>query len=250
MLRFFQHAVVLTRIEKDHALCLNKNIEITEIPLAVDTNEYMPENGSVEYPSIAFSGTMSYPPNQEAVLFFLKHIFPDIVLRFPKIRFYVAGRNPSNEIMALSIDNVIVTGEVQDISQYISRCSVFVVPLLNGGGMRFKILEAFSLAKPVVSTPIGAQGINYTDGEDILIASHPASFAERVCDLLGDPAKARRQGETARRLVQKNYSLEVVLDKWARLYKHLLTMGPNESPAACCGLFAKDGAGTPHRSRR
>jgi polysaccharide biosynthesis protein PslH len=179
----------------------------------------------VEHPSLAFSGTMSYPPNEEAVLFFLKHIFPVIALKYPKIRFYVAGRNPSSEIIALSSANVIVTGEVRDIAQYISKCSVFVVPLLNGGGMRFKILEAFALEKPVVSTPIGAQGIYYTDGEDILIASHPGSFAEKVCDLLGDPAKAQRQGERARRLVEKNYSLGVVLDKWERLYEHLLTIG-------------------------
>jgi polysaccharide biosynthesis protein PslH len=224
MLISYQHAVVLTRIEKEHARRLNRNTQIREISLAVDTTEYRPDNSLEEYPSIVFSGTMSYPPNEEAVQFFLRYVFPKIVLKYPKIKFYVAGRNPSEKLAALSDENVIITGEVEDILQYISKCSVFVVPLLNGGGMRFKILEAFALAKAVVSTPIGAQGINYVEGENILIAPDADSFVKKVCFLLGDSAAARRQGEKARKLVEMHYCQQVVSSKWENFYRNLIRL--------------------------
>jgi glycosyltransferase involved in cell wall biosynthesis len=190
--------------------------------LEVDPKEYAPKDIPTEFPSVVFSGTMSYYPNHEAAIYFTKHIFPMILERFPKTKFYVVGKNPGHEIMRLSSDNVIVTGEVKTVQEFLLKSNVVVVPLLNGGGMRLKILEAFSLSKAVVSTLLGAEGIEYTDGKDILIADDPKAFADKVCCLLENVEKAKELGINARELVEKEYSVNAVWEKWKDLYERLI----------------------------
>jgi glycosyltransferase involved in cell wall biosynthesis len=222
----FDAAVVLTQIEKERALSLNPTRQIIQIPLEVDTQESKQEDIPDDSPNLAFSGTMSYYPNQEAAVHFVTNILPRIGQRHPTTKFYIVGKNPGNEVTSLSSQRVIVTGEVESVHDFLMKSNVVVVPLLNGGGMRLKILEAFSLAKPVVSTSLGAEGIAYTNGEDILIADDPESFAGKVCELLEDKEKSKFIGRNARRLVEKEYSINVVWRKWEKLYVKLIDTDP------------------------
>ncbi|MBI4536549.1 MAG: glycosyltransferase [candidate division NC10 bacterium] len=232
----FPAAVVLTRSEYDQARAMAPALRIHRIPLLVDTDRLLPRPLVPDSPCIAFCGTMSYPPNAEAVLRLAASILPLVRARFPGLKCYVVGRNPTAEVRACADPRVIVTGEVDEVAPYLLRADVIVVPLLTGAGMRTKILEAWALARPVVSTSLGADGLEYQDGENLLIADDDASFAEKVCFLLAHPEAGRQIGRNARATVERVYSRERVWAGWEAVYAELLGEG-------------KVGAGTPVAGR-
>lgn len=163
-----------------------------------------------EEPStILFQGGMDWLPNRDAVDFFANAIFPRIRTLAPEARVVVAGRNPSPDFVAsfAHVPGMCFTGTVPDMRPVIASAAVSVAPLRIGSGTRVKIIEAAALGKPVVSTRIGAEGLDFVDGEEIVLADDPVRFAEAVADLLGDSASRRRIGDAARRRVQHSYSL-------------------------------------------
>jgi glycosyltransferase involved in cell wall biosynthesis len=166
--------------------------------------------GGPEEPStILFQGGMDWLPNRDAVDFFATAIFPRIRALVPEARLVVAGRNPSPAFVAsfAHVPAMRFTGTVPDMRTVIGSAAVSVAPLRIGSGTRLKIIEAAALGKPVVSTRIGAEGLDFVDGEEILLADDPARFAEAVAGLLGDSARRRRIGGAARRRVEQAYSL-------------------------------------------
>jgi len=224
ILQDIETAVVLTAEEAALARGLNPRARIVEIPLEIDTQEYIPHPEKVVENRLVMTGTMSYDPNHEGAVYFIKKILPLIRLEVPAATFWAVGMNPRPELLALKGDGVVITGRVADIREEMNRAALIVVPLLAGGGMRFKILEAFALAKAVVSTPVGAEGISYTDGWDIIIARSDRDFAREVCGLLKNPDKALALGENARRLVLEGYDSAVVGSRWQKIY---LEEGPD-----------------------
>lgn len=217
-----EYAVVLTKREQETAKILSPKSKFYQIPLEINLDQYAPVPESFESNRITFTGTMSYEPNHEGALSFVKDIFPLIKKDYPKAQFCVVGMNPPQDLLALDDGTVIVTGEVPNIQHYINQAQVVVVPLLSGGGMRFKILEAFALGKAVVSTSVGAEGIEYQDHQNIIIADDPAHFARQVCGLLADPCRREELGSNARRLVETTYASGVVQRQWFRLYSDIL----------------------------
>ncbi len=215
-------AVVLTADEAAVAEKLNPRSRIVEVPLEIDTQEYTPAPEKIEENRLVMTGTMSYDPNHEGAVYFIKKILPLIRLEVPAATFWAVGMNPRPELLALKGDRVFITGRVADIKDELNKAAVIVVPLLAGGGMRFKILEAFALAKAVVSTPVGAEGIRYKEGRDILIARSDEDFARQVCGLLKNPDRALSCGENARRLVREKYDRAVVGRQWRHLYEEIL----------------------------
>jgi glycosyltransferase involved in cell wall biosynthesis len=114
---------------------------------------------------------------------------------------------------------------VENVQDYLSKSNVIVVPIMTGAGMRIKILEAFAMGKAVVSSSLGAEGIAYSDGENIMIADNPVEFAEKICYLLKNKEKAETLGSNARQLVEREYDADVVWKKWRRIYDRLLSEG-------------------------
>jgi glycosyltransferase involved in cell wall biosynthesis len=222
MLRQMACAVVLTKIEQETAKAISPRTSVYQIPLEIKLDQYKTAPEAIKRGHVTFTGTMSYEPNHEGVLFFIKNIFPLIQKNCPLARFFVVGMNPSQDLLLLGNDTIVVTGEVPHIQEYLNQAEVVVVPLLSGGGMRFKILEAFASGKAVVSTSAGAEGIEYQDLENILIADDPAHFASQVCGLLADPSRRGRLGSNARRLAETTYASGVVQQQWLRLYSHIL----------------------------
>jgi len=166
------------------------------IPNGADLSAFVPSGcPKVEEPTLLYVGSMNYYPNIDAVQFFFAAIHESIRQAVPDVRVQIVGHAPPSEIQQLArLPGVEVTGTVPDVRPYYERATVFIVPLRLGGGTRLKIVEAMAIGLPVVSTTVGAEGLDVHPGEDILIADEPAFFAEGVARLLSDPSLCARIG--------------------------------------------------------
>jgi glycosyltransferase involved in cell wall biosynthesis len=177
------------------------------IPTGVDTNYFKP-SGRPEIPArLAFSGSMDWHPNEDAVIYFGESILPLIRRRVPEASFAVVGRNPTPRLQeAAERLRVIITGTVDDVRPYLDEASVYVVPLRAGSGTRMKIFEALGMAKPVVSTTVGAEGLALKNDREFVAADDPQAFADAVVALIHDEPRRRALGEAGRSLVVERYS--------------------------------------------
>jgi glycosyltransferase involved in cell wall biosynthesis len=150
---------------------------------------------------------MNHPPNVDAACFFAREIFPLVRSEIPEAEFWIVGRDPTEEIQALAqLPGIVVTGVVPDIRPYIREATVFVVPLRFGSGMRQKILEAWGMQKCVIATSLGAEGIDYRDGENILIADDAPTLAATVIQAIRDPElRERIRMEGRKRIFQQHH---------------------------------------------
>jgi glycosyltransferase involved in cell wall biosynthesis len=176
---------------------------LVTIPIPVDGNYFMPMSGVREAPArIIFTGMMNHPPNVDAACFFAREVLPRIQAVVPEAEFWIVGRAPTAQVRELiGVPGVVVTGSVPDIRPYMAQSAVFVVPLRFGSGVRQKILEAWAMQKCVVSTRIGAEGLDYRDGENILVADNAETMAQRVIDALRDRALRDRVRSGGREIV-------------------------------------------------
>jgi polysaccharide biosynthesis protein PslH len=187
---------------------LAPGIRAASIPTGVDTTYFTPMP-AVEQPAhLVFSGSMDWHPNEDAVLYFLDAIFPLIRAQRPDTTFTVVGRNPSGRLRdaAARVRGVTITGTVSDVRPSIAEGAVYVVPLRAGGGTRLKIFEALAMARPVVSTTVGAEGLGIGPGRHYMCADTPGAFADAVLSLLQDPARRAQLGAAGRHLVESCYS--------------------------------------------
>lgn len=195
--------------------------KIEVIPNGVDTNYFQPMLEGNDN-SIVFVGSMDYHANVSGVLHFAENVFPQIRIKNPGIRWYIVGKKPTAEVLGLASDSIIVTGSVPDVRPFVAAASVVVAPLLVGGGTRLKILEAMSMGKPIVSTSIGAEGIEVSSGENIILADNDKDFADSVNELLRDRQKAEQLGKNANRQVLKGYAWNSISGRLAKMYETLL----------------------------
>ena len=174
---------------------------VAVVPIPVDLDYFAPAAGCVEAPAeIVFTGLMDHPPNADAAVFFAREVFPIIRRRAAEARFLVVGKSPAAEVRELAaLPGVEVTGMVPDTRDYLARAAVVVAPLRFGSGVRNKILEAWGMEKCVVSTSVGAEGLEYKHGGNLLIADGAAAMAETVVEALGDPERRRALGAAGRR---------------------------------------------------
>ena len=167
---------------------------------------------------------MDYPPNIDAALWFADAILPIARQSLPQLRFVVAGRRPPPEIRALGTrPGIQVTGEVDDIRPYLADALAMVVPLRSGGGTRLKILQAMAMARPIVSTTLGAEGLSVTPGEHLLLADNPQAFAEGIVTLAHSSQFAARVAEAGRRLALTQYDWQQCLRGLDDLYHSVLS---------------------------
>jgi glycosyltransferase involved in cell wall biosynthesis len=163
-------------------------------------------------PAIVFSGNMAYHPNTAAVRYFVRNVWP----RLEGVEWWLVGKNP--EALKISGNGIRVVGAVPNAIEAIAPAKVAVVPLLSGSGTRFKILEAWAAGVPVVSTTIGAEGLDATPGVHLLIADSAVDFAGAVMHLLADDAKARRLAAAGRALYEAKFT-------WPSAWKLLAAAG-------------------------
>jgi glycosyltransferase involved in cell wall biosynthesis len=208
-------AMVCSNYDRDVLHRLNPDLPIFVIPNAVDTDLYCPRADiarSNKVLTLLFQGGMDWFPNRDAVEFFAETILPLVRAECPEVKFVVAGRNPPARLVEKLSEShgVEFTGTVPDMRPYLSAATVVVVPLRFGSGTRIKILEACAAGRPVVSTDIGAEGLELENGKDIIIADNPDEFARAVIALLRDPERGEAIGRSARSLIVERYSPAVL----------------------------------------
>jgi polysaccharide biosynthesis protein PslH len=197
-------------------------VDCTFFSQIVPPAEYPPQLKITHMASIVFTGTMDFRPNVDAVVWFCRDILPLIKKQAFHVHFYIVGKNPPAEVRALAGPAVTVTGYVSDIRPYIANSQVYVVPMRIGSGTKLKVLEAMAMRIPVVSTPIGAEGIDVSPGEDILLGATPAEFARQVVYLLDTAAERQRLASNARRLVEEKYDWTTIVPSLEKVFKREL----------------------------
>ncbi len=191
------------------------------VPNAVNVNSYrqqpseeyslLEKVGSKEH-NIIFAGTFYYLPNKEAAEVLVEKIYPQLSKIYPKCRLLLVGQKPTDYMEQVSQDEsgIIITGTVPDVRPYFASASVLVAPLFQGGGTRLKILEAFAMCCPVITTTKGAEGLKVIDGEHLLIRNTPDEMVAAVHQLWSEPSLAQKLAENAYQLVQSEYSWQAV----------------------------------------
>jgi glycosyltransferase involved in cell wall biosynthesis len=188
------------------------------VPNGIDLDFYSGHFGTPESGSLIFPGALTYQANFDAMDFFLRRVFPSVKAKCPEVTLRITGRTDEVPVERLPLsERVTLTGYLDDIRPYVTQSWACVVPLRVGGGTRLKVLEAMALGTPVVSTSKGAEGLEVTHGEDILIADTPAEFADAVLRLLDDGALRAKLATNGRRLVEKYYSWETCARKLEQL---------------------------------
>jgi glycosyltransferase involved in cell wall biosynthesis len=177
------------------------------IPNAADVEYYQRRSNdpAPDGRTIVFFGQLSYVPNVDGVNHFVRDIWPRIAEAHPEASLKIIGHRPPPSLLQLAAPRVEITGFVSDLRPHLAAAAAVVVPLRLGGGTRLKIVEAMAMGKPIVSTTLGAEGIEAVAGRDILVADEPAAFAEAVGRLLVDPNLAARIGQSARQLAVDRY---------------------------------------------
>ena len=190
---------------------LAPGVRTASIPTGVDTAYFTPDAHAERPNHLVFSGSMDWHPNEDAVVHFADAILPRIRAEVPDAALTVVGRNPSARLrQAASRAGVDLTGTVDDVRPSMAAAAVYVVPLRAGGGTRLKIFEALAMAKPVVSTTVGAEGLAIQPGRHFVAADDPGDFAAAVVRLLRDPQERRALGRAGRDLVEARYSWPTV----------------------------------------
>jgi len=204
--------MVTVTSDRDGDLLLESvpDLDVAVIANGVDTEYFKPGGGVAEPATLVFTGAMHYHPNVEAALYFLDEVLPLVRREVPHVRFIAAGGNPPAELTRRASEHVVFTGYVDDMRDIIAKAAVFVVPLLVGGGTRFKVVEAMASGKAVVSTSLGAEGIPATQGKNILIADDPRGFATAVVALLREPERVSALAAAGRRFVETRFSWDVI----------------------------------------
>jgi glycosyltransferase involved in cell wall biosynthesis len=186
---------------------------ISEVSTGVDLDYFRrPPVLPAPQHDIVFVGAMDWLPNIDGARFFIDEILPIIRRSRPACSLVLAGRSPTPEILAFADRDplITVTGTVPDVRPYLWNSRISIVPLRIGGGTRLKIYEAMAAGTPVVSTPVGAEGLDVTNGSDISLAVDPGPFAASCLALLQHDAQAASQSTAALRLVESRFSWEQV----------------------------------------
>lgn len=209
--------VAVSPADRAALLAIAPQALVAVVPNGVDTGEYAPLPGrpGPGLPTLVFTGRMDFRPNVDAVQWFCDQIWPHIRAAVPEVRFQVAGRDPTAAVRALgALPGVEVLGEVPDDRPCIGQADLYVLPMRFGGGIRFKLLQALSMARAVVSTPLGAEGVEgLVDGEHLCLAEQPAEFAAQAVQLLQHPELRARMGQAGRALVVGRYDWSVLLPR-------------------------------------
>ena len=217
----YDRAFVCSEIDKEYLLSRNPKLKINLVYNGIELENYKTKKHIKRLNSIIFTGNMSYYPNSDAVEYFVKEIFPQILLKVPSAKFYIVGQNPSSKIIKMKSQNIIVTGFVKDICSEYLKSDIAVSPIRYGAGTLTKILESTSLGIPVIATPIGSLGLNLQHNKEILIANSKEEFADYVVKLLNSKKERERIGNNGKKKVRDLYGLGKITNDLNKIYSQL-----------------------------
>ena len=208
MYRNADKVITLTPQEKDGLLQYASDLDVEVVPHGTDTDYFSPSSEQPAEQALAYLGNYPHDPNRDAIIYFIRDMWPQIKQKSPGIKLYVIGRGPTTDILdeAKKDTDIIVTGKVDDVRDHLKKATVFVAPIRLGKGFRGKTLEAMAMGIPVVTTSLGAEGIEYDEMKNLAIADSAESFIDKTLQLLNDEALRKTIGTNGRKLVVNKYS--------------------------------------------
>jgi glycosyltransferase involved in cell wall biosynthesis len=212
----------ITDVDTDFIKNYGLNVTVATVPFGLHLSKYILYPEQKKNLTFFHIGSMDWMPNQEAIRWFLDKCMPAVSEQLPDVYVYLAGRNMPSWIYSYKFPNMKVIGEVPDAGEFMLKNSVMFVPLLSGSGVRVKIIEGMALGKTVISTAVGAEGINYTDGENILIANTPDEFLGKFKYCVDQPEQCRQIGLNARKLIESEHDIPVASKRLVDLYQSII----------------------------
>ncbi len=197
------------------------SVPVIHLPFGVNLSDYKPVESLAQFPSLFHIGAMDWMPNEEAIKWFLKSVWPKIQLKYSNLNLYLAGRNMPPWLLNLKMKNVVVLGEIENPIEFINSKSIMVVPLQSGGGMRIKIIEGMALAKTIISTSIGAEGIAYEDKLNLIIADTEKEFEQAIEHCVTNKTFSEAIGKNARTLIENKYDNRKICERLSEFYQTL-----------------------------
>jgi sugar transferase (PEP-CTERM/EpsH1 system associated) len=210
--------VVPSERERQTLLARSGRASIHVVPNGVDVSAFTPASPSAGS-SLLFVGSMDYHANVDAVTWFVREVWPGVAARHPELEFVIAGRNPAKAAQALASGRIRVTGTVDDVRPYYEQAFAVVVPLRVGAGTRLKILEAMAAGVPVISTRLGAEGLDAQPGRDLLIADSPEEMIDALDALT--PEKRSAIAAAGRKLVEQAYDWRLLAERLYRIHEEV-----------------------------
>lgn len=220
----FDGCVVVSEIDRELLLKMGVSSKIFVVPNGTNTKFFKPSDGKVVGNSVLWIGHMDVHTNKDAVLYFWKEIYPILKKKYPEVKMTFVGTAPPKEIAdaAQKDGHIEATGFVNDIRPYIDEAAVMVVPIRIGSGTRLKILDAMAMGKAIVSTSVGCEGINVSNGKDILIGDDPEDFANKIVELLNNPDMRTNLEKNAIELA-KTYDWSLIGESQELVYKDVMS---------------------------
>lgn len=196
-------------------------IPVIDIPYGVNPSDFKPYYEVKDKPTLYHIGSMNWMPNEEGIYWFLNNVWGKIAKREPDLTLNLAGRHMPKWLTRLKKKNINVLGEVPDAKEFIKNNDIAIVPLLSGSGIRIKIIESMAMGRTVITTMVGAEGIQYSEYENIIIADTPSKMVESICKIIKDPAEAQRIGRNARKLVEDVYDNKKIINRLLVFYDEI-----------------------------
>ncbi len=218
------HILAVSERDAQHLRSLGASTPITVLPNAIDTSTYSPKTrpADIRRPSVVFTGKMDFRPNVDAVLWFVNDILPLVHEKQPNVEFVVVGKQPHARLRTIANRrHMTLTGFVNQIEPYIAAADVYIAPLRMGSGTRFKLLQAMAMKRPIVSTAVGAEGLDVTHEQHLLLADHPQAFAVSILKILENRNLSKILTENAHELVITRYDWGAVLPILETVYEEL-----------------------------
>ncbi|HBG70947.1 MAG: hypothetical protein A2W93_03405 [Bacteroidetes bacterium GWF2_43_63] len=207
---WFDHTLIIT--DQDLAELPVSDAKVHVIPNGVDTQHYTPAEGKIKH-AMLFVGNMSYPPNINAMEYFVEYVLPGVVDRIPDAELVIAGAKPHSRVKMLASDHVIVTGWVDDPREYYKCSSLFIAPMQIGTGLQNKLLEAMAMQRPCITTDLANNALGARHGDEILVAEDAHEWIELIVALLKNEDEQKRIAINGRKFVIDKYSWPAQIDK-------------------------------------
>ena len=219
----FDVCSVVSATDKIHLSRFLRTVPIRVAPNGVDTQYFSPNGMAEEFPSLIFTGVMDYPPNSNGIIYFIQEILPHLKAHYPDLMLYIVGRRPTAELMRLASKHIRVTGYVADLRHYLEKASVYVCPLYSGTGIKNKLLEAMSMSKAIVATPISIEGLPQAiNGQHVCIAENRDIIIQKIIELLRSPERRRALGRNARNLMLREFSWQQTSCIFEKAYREAI----------------------------
>lgn len=197
-------------------------------PIGVDPEQYNYSEKDYDTFEVSFLGAMDWLPNREGIRWFMAEVWPAFRRMFPDAQLHVAGRNMPESWRSSPEDGIFMHGEVPDARAFLAAYPLMVVPLFSGSGMRAKIIEAMALARCVLTTPLGLEGIPAINNISVCLAGSISEFVSELSVLAGDLKRVRQIGEGGRKLILEHFQSSAIAEKLILAYQDWLEEGFSE----------------------